>query len=873
MWPRERRTEEDFSDEIEAHVALEADQLMADGLSRDEAMAKARRTLGNTTQIRERFFESRRVMWLEDLQQDVRFTLRSLRRSPGFAAVAILTLAIGLGANTAIFSVVNAVLLKPLPYADPDRLVLVEHPTLGSPPWLTAAWHARARSLDEFAEFVGPEPVTLLTSGEPMQAQAAEVTWNFFPLLGVSPALGSLFSEADARPDSPAGAVLSHAFWLRRFAGNPAVLGQPITLTGVAGSAPLVIVGILGPDFRFPAAQPPERTLLFFETQPDLIRLHQGNSWPRVIGRLSPGSTPALASAELHGIFKQEGSVHFSSSFLERAAFVATPLKDRLVGDTGHRLLLLTGAVGCVLLIVCANVANLLLARLSTRQLEYAVRAALGARPGRLARLVLTESLLLAGIGAVAALLLAQWTGGVTRSLLAEGVPHVGTIRVDWWVLAFGSLLAAAVGALSGLASILALRSVGVADTVNAGGGRSITSRSGLRRSLLIAEVAVTFVLVVTAALLAQTLWNLHHSKRGFEGDRILTAAVMPNLSGTIAEIQHLTTTFFSDLTQQIASLPAVESAAAASTVPLGEASMGMSGVTLVGHAASASGGESVGVATVTPGYFATIGTRLLAGRDFGRADSTGAERVAIVNEALRRRLAPDQPLVGARITFDRYPLTVIGIAEDTPDASPRKPARPFVYIPLDQSIGSSFGFGRLTILARTRGGNPATLLPAVRQTVWALGNDIVIDEMATMNERVAASVRTERNSALLFGLLAGIAVLVAVTGVYGLVAYSVVQRTREIGLHIALGATPRQVVGSVVRTSAWPVALGIAIGVGGAAVATRAIASALFETRPINPTIFAAAALVLGVTALTAAWIPARSAARIDPVSALRAE
>ena len=358
------------------------------------------------------------------------------------------------------------------------------------------------------------------------------------------------------------------------------------------------------------------------------------------------------------------------------------------------------------------------------------------------------------------------------------------------------AFLAAAVGVLSGLASILALRSVGVADIVNAGGGRSITSRSGLRRSLLIAEVAVTFVLVVTAALLAQTLWNLHHSRRGFEGDRILTAAVMPNLSGTIAEIQHLSTTFFSDLTRQIASLPGVDSAAAASTVPLGEPSMGLSGVTLVGQAASSSGGESVGVATVTPGYFATMGTRLLAGRDFGRADSTGAERVAIVNEALRRRLAPDQPLVGARITFDRYPLTVIGIAEDTPDASPREPARPFVYIPLDQSIGSSFGFGRLTILARTRGANPATLLPAVRQTVWALGNDIVIDEMATMNERVAASVRTERNSALLFGLLAGIAVLVAVTGVYGVVAYSVVQRTREIGLHIALGATHRQVVG-----------------------------------------------------------------------------
>lgn len=304
MWRRTRRPDDDFREEIEAHIAFETDQLIADGLSPDEAAARARRSVGNTTRIRERYFESQRVMWLEDLCQDVRLTLRSLRRSPGFATVAILTLAIGLGANTAIFSVVNAVLLRPLPYTDPERLVLVEDPRVaGNPQWLIAAWRARVRSLADFAEFAGPEPVTVLTRGEPAQAEAVEVSRNFFSLLGVSPAVGNIFSAADGGQESRAGVVLSHGFWLRRFGGDPAVLGETITLTGVAGSTPLVIIGVLGPDFRFPTAPRPGRSVLSIDTQPDVIRLAQDSAWLRVIGRLSRGSTPAAASAELQGIF------------------------------------------------------------------------------------------------------------------------------------------------------------------------------------------------------------------------------------------------------------------------------------------------------------------------------------------------------------------------------------------------------------------------------------------------------------------------------------------------------------------------------------------------------------------------------------------
>jgi predicted permease len=868
-------SDEEFREEIEAHVVLETDRLIAEGLSPEDAAIAVRRTFGNITRVRERFYESRRLMWLEDLRQDTRFAFRSLRRSPGFMAVALLTLAIGLGANTAIFSVVNAVLLRPLAYSDPDHLILIEHPPLGgSPPWLREAWHARARTLADFAGFEPSSSATVVAGNEPMPVDAARATANFFPLLGVTPALGRTFSDGDAQAGAPAVAVLSHSFWTRRLGGNPGVLGTTITLTDVAttGEA-LVIVGVLHKDFRFPVADPSEHAPLFVRTQPDVILLSRSDAWQQVLGRLSPGSTPLAAAAELSGIFKQTASAHYAASLVERTRLIATPLQDRLVGDTRHRLLLLMAAVGCVLLVVCANVANLLLARVTGRQPEFAIRAALGARTGRLIRMLLTESLLLAASGALAALLLAYWGNGVLRTMLAARASHVETVPIDWWVLAFNTVLAASTGVLSGLASLLAIRSRGFAGGIQ-GAGRSVTGRNRLRRGLLAAEVAVVFVLVLMAALLSQTLWNLHHSKRGFDGSRLLTAGVMPGMSGTIPELQNLTSVFFDRVIEQIGRVPDVESAAAASTVPFSGPTMGMSGVSVIGRPPVSEAGATVSVAAVTPGYFATMRIRLIAGRDFRRMDLPDRDRVTVVNEAFVRALGSEPPLVGTQIRFGRSPLTVIGVVEDTPDSSLRQPARPFVYVPLAQTIGSQFVFGRLTILARVaRSGDPAGLIPAVREAVWALGHDIVIDEVTTMDERLEAAVRTERDSAILFGLLAAIALLVAVAGVYGVVAYSVSQRTREMGIRIALGARHRQVVGHIVRESAWPVAIGIAMGLAGAAVAARATGSILFQIQPTDPPTYVATALALSLTALTAAWIPARRAAQVDPVTALRAE
>jgi predicted permease len=344
-------------------------------------------------------------------------------------------------------------------------------------------------------------------------------------------------------------------------------------------------------------------------------------------------------------------------------------------------------------------------------------------------------------------------------------------------------------------------------------------------------------------------------------------------MSGTIPQLQTLASTFFDRVVNRISQVPGVESAAAASTVPFGGPTMGMSGVSIVGRPPVSGTGTSVSVAAVTPAYFATMRVRRIAGRDFSRTDLPDRERVAIVNEALVRMLGSGPLHPGTQIDFGRSPLTVIGIVEDTPDTSLRQPARPFVYVPLAQMVGSQFVFGRLSILARARGVEARALVPAVREAVWTLGHDIVIDEVTTMDERLAAAVRTERDSALLFGVLAAIALLVAVAGVYGVVAYSVSQRTREMGIRIALGATHRQVVSQIVRESTWPVTIGIAIGLAGAVVAARATASLLFHIRPTDPPTYIATALALGLTALTAAWIPARRAALVDPVTALRAE
>ena len=873
MWPFRRRSDRDFATEIETHVVLETDRLIADGFSPDEARQAARRRFGNITAARERFYESHRILWLDELVQDVRYSLRALRRSPGFAAVAVTTLALGIGASTAIFNVVNALLLRPLPYADPDSLFLVESsPIVSSPPWVVSAWRERSRSVRAMAGFRQPQAGTLVTKTDPEQIVSAEVTWNLFSFLGIAPAAGRELTEADALPNAPPVAVLSHDFWRRRFGGDPGIVGTTIAVNG----DPVTIAGISGQRFLFPVGRTFYGGGLPVPTQPDIVRVAAARSSFNVIARLAPSATPSSAARDLLAIFREEGRSRFSPSLLERLELGVVPLQERLVGDLRQRLLLVMGAVGFVLLVACANVANLLVARASTRQRELAVRHALGARRWRLARLLLTESVLLALIGAVGAILIAWATTGVARTLVSYRIPFTDTIAIDWRVLSFSVTVAALTGIVCGFTSLSAISRLDLAATFHAGIATTVTGRTAIRRALLSVEVAVTFVLVVGAALLGQTFWNLNAKERGFDAARLLTMRVSPGLrvegGEGIRAGQTAVATLFSDLTQRMTRLPGVAAAAAVSSVPLTGLGMGM-GLAVEGQPVLEPDASSASVAAVTPDYFRTMGIDVESGRAFTDRDRAGTPAVAVVNEAFRRRFAANRDVVGLRVTSDDRSFTIVGLVEDVPDASLREAATPLLFMPLQQTAGLPFFWPQLTLVVRTNARDPHTSFPDVRRQIWAVDPNIVIEQVATMDERVAAAVRSERQSAALLGLLAIVALGIAAIGVYGVAAYAMAQRTKEIGIRIALGAARSDVAGLVISQALWPTLLGIAAGLAGAAGATRVVASMLYGVTALDPATFAGAALVLLAAALAATYVPARRATGIDPLISLRYE
>ena len=822
----------------------------------------------------------RRVLWFDELGQDVRYALRALWRSPGFAAVVILTLGLGIGANTAIFSVVNAVVLRPLPYRDPASLVLIETaPLTVAESWMTTAWRDRARTLSDLAGFNGPMPATLVAGGEPEQVQSAFITWNFLSLLGVATTAGRDLTEADAVPGAPPVALLSHDFWIARFGGDASIVGRTVAVSGAVAT----VVGVTPATFRFPATGALSVASLQLDTQPDVLRVAAPTMRLNVIGRLGPGIPAPAAAKELLGIYKQaaaslldDGKPEFSPSEVDRLRLEAGLLQERLAGNVRARLWLAMGAVGFVLLVACANVANLLLARASTRHRELAVRTALGARAGRLVRLLLTESVLLALIGSVLGLLLAVATRGVARLVLADRLPHIDTIALDWWVLAFTMAVAAVTGMLCGLASIPGATRVSLTGLFSAG-TPAVTARSTIRRVVLSTEVAMTFVLVVGAALLVQTLWNLTTKDRGFDADRLLTVRVSPGTPRDLdrtdrrADSRYFSM-FFSDLRDRLERIPGVASAGAVSRAPLAGTASRLANITVdgQGHPAAKS---STPIAFVTPGYFRTMRIPVVAGRDFDERDRLGAERVVIVNEAFRRHFAPAGHIVGARITAITEGFTLIGLTADVPDRSLREVPEPLVMAPLAQMPAGNITWTALTFVLRTGGGDPLRLASAVRKEIWAINPNIVISEMATMDERVARTIRTERDSALLFGLFAVSALMLAAIGVYGVAAYAIVQRTKEIGIRVALGAVRRDVLRLVVSQTLAPTMIGIVIGVAGAAIATRLVASMVYGVTPLDPATFAIAAVVLLSVALTATWLPARRATRMDPLIALRSQ
>jgi len=812
---------------------------------------------------------------LSQVAQDARYSLRAFRHSKGFAVVAVATLALGLGVNTAIFSVINTVLLRPLPYRDPATLVLIDSTPLPlAPSWLTAAWREHARSLTDLAGFNGPRAATLVDRGISEQIDTADVTWNFLSLLGVVPEIGRDFAVADADQGAPPVALLSYEFWQRAFGGDRSTIGSTVTVTGKA----VTIVGVTPAGFRFPTSGTLPATRMPTETQPDVLLVASAGAPVSVIGRLATGDSSASARAELRIIFKQAATSRLRGAAADGSAIGVAPLHDRLVGNVRQRLWLLMGAVSFVLLVACSNIASLLLARSSARQRELAVRLALGATRGRVTRLLLIESLVLAFAASVLALGFAFATRQITLALLADRVAHVAIVAIDLRVLGFNLLAALLTGVFCAVISVPGARQLGVAAAFTSA-TPAVTGRSQVRRMLLSAETAITFVLVVGAALLAQTFWNLTTQDRGFDADRLLTVRVAPGLPADLDRTDRRAGSkffalFFGDLQRRFEALPGVVSAAAISLAPLEGTSAGFAKVAVNGRTVGSEDSVTP-VAFVTPQYFATMRIPLLRGRDFTDNDRFGNDLVAIVNEEFRRRFSPNTDIIGTRITSGSGPeaFTVIGVSQDVPDHSLRQAPEPLLVAPLAQMPGVHISWASLTFVLRTVDADPLRLTSEVRRTIWAVNPNIVINEIATMKARVAMSVRNERDSALLFGLFAVTALMMAAIGIYGMAAYTIVQRTKEIGIRVALGAARGDVRRLVLTQTLWPTLIGIALGVVVAAALARLVASMVFGVATLDLTTFVAAAAVLLVVALAASWAPARRAVRIDPLVALRYE
>ena len=840
---------------------------------RGEATALARlplylRALGATTD----------ALWLrrrhgadDMLSLDLKYAARSLRRRPGFVSVVVLTLALGIGATTAIFSVVYGVLLRPLPVPHPERVVRLEgRPLDGDTEKVGTAtsypdyldFRERARSFASLAAVRGTQMTLTMPGTEPARVSAMQVTPDFLPTLGIAPALGRGFLPEEAAPGAAPVAVLSHATWLQRFGGRRDALGRTVTLDGMTAT----IVGVLPPDTRVVG-----ETAVWTPLVPGPLEQVRGAHRLGVYGRLREGTTMAQAQAEVAAIAKRLEQQHPADN-TNRGALVQ-PLQEALVEDARTSLLVLLGAVGLVLLIGCTNLASLFLARATSREREMAVRAALGAGRGRLARQWVTESLLLTVAGGLAGLAVA-WAG--MKALLAfapRTIPRADEIALDAPVLGFllgASLLTGLVFGLlpavqrGGPLSLVALRDGGRGAT----GGRS---RRRLREGLVLAEVALATMLVVGAGLLLKSFWRMQQADLGFEPSGLIVAQLQLPAAryDSVAKVLR----FYERLHEEVAATPGVRSVSFAYEHPLSEG--WTSSYAIAGRPQPAPGTEpEARVRPVWPGYFQTVGLRLVRGRDVTPRDRFGTPGAVMVNEAFARREFAGRDPIGQ--TLDRvagwWPgqpmqFTIVGVVADEPFMGPSRAAEPATYYPHAQ-----FPMNDMWLVVRAEG-DAAGVAPLLRERIWRVDRDLPVERVSTMSELLGGAVAEPRFNVALLGLFATAALLLAAVGIYGVLSYTVAQRTGEIGVRIALGAGRGQVVRQVVAQGLAVALGGVALGVVGSMAAGGVLSSLLVGVSGRDPAVLAGVVALLTTVAAAAAWLPARRASRVEPVVALRAE
>jgi putative ABC transport system permease protein len=878
---RRDRLDQELDEEVRAYLELTAAEKVRCGIAPEEALREARRGLGDIEQVKQSVRNIRIGASMDTLIQDLRFAIRTLTRNLAFSSVIVLTLALGIGANTVIFSVVNGVLLKPLPYPEPDRLLMLWETHLSDNNLGTVApanffdWREQSRSFEKMAA-IDPYPDFILNgSGEAKRLAGAAVSHEFFSLLGVRMALGRDFLAEEDRPGSNQVVILSYSAWLRYFSGRSDVVGRPITLNNTA----YTIVGVLPRDFSFVSKASDFQSRNRFDLWTPLALASPPPAWQRgthplcVFARLKPGVSMQRAQVDLNQIAANLQRLYPADD--KESGITAVPLGQHVVAGARTGLLTLLATVGMVLLIACANIANLLLSRAATRRKEIAVRIALGASRKRIARQLLTENLVLAVVGGLLGLGFVFLSMSVLAHHLPADLPRTSEIAVDWRVLIFTSLLTLLTGVLFGLVPLHQTRRISADESLKQGGRAVIADQSRLRSALIVGQVAIALVLLTGAGLMTKSLWMLLRVSPGFQTEHILTARLSLPPQYTNGMVfgtgQHRRISQFQrELLERVRGIPGVQSAAFAAYLPLGGTDNSWA-FDIDGRPAKPPGVfDLTNYRPVSAGYFETIGIPVQRGRGFDPGDNEDSPPVVIINASMARTYWSQQNPVGQRVRFgDEKWRTVVGLVGDVHHEGLGAKPEPEMYVPYGQVPNVE---ARPLIILRTSI-EPASVTSALRRAVLEVDANVPMDQIETMKQIVYGSIGQSRFRTDVLLIFALLALFVASIGLYGVMSYSVSQRTREFGIRMAVGSSRSAVLRLVFGEAARLVSVGIGLGLAGAALLARMIASLLYGVAAFDVTTLAGASILLAVVSLVASYVPARRAANVNPMDSLRYE
>jgi predicted permease len=858
---RRDAVEHELDEELQFHLDLKTRHYVAAGLAPQDAHRKALRDMDGLELPKEECRDARRVSRFEDLIHDLRFSLRTLRKAPGFTVAALLTLALGIGANAAIFSVVNAVLLRPLPFPNFEQLFTLQSnqslPDLEDIQKQTNSFAAIGGITLQALDFTG--------QGEPVQVSAGLCNAELFDALGFRPTIGRSYSTAEDQYGGPALVVLTYGFWTRYFGGDAAILGKPIRLSGNS----YTVIGVMPREFWLPGR--PVDLVASLRVVNPLAAKFRGVHFLKTYFRLKKGISQAQAGAEMAGV-DQWLSQHYPQENSDSHRRLLS-LRDAIVGDVRPELLVLFAAVGLVLLIACVNFASLQLARCATRQREIAIRAALGAPLARLIRQMLAESVLLSLLGGAAGLILAALGIRLLLALTPAGLPRITDTSIDAAVLGFTFLVSLLTGIVFGLVPALNATLFGISaklkeDTRTTAGG---ASGHGLRKVLVVSEIALALVLLISAGLMIRSFALLHRVDPGFRTANLLTMRIELPLARYREQPKQRQ--FHGELLDGLNSIPGVQ-AALVSELPMSGDYIDHNFV-IEGRPPLPAGSEpEVQTRTIAGHYFNVMGIPLLAGRDFGPQDRTGSQHVAVVNRAFVAQYFPNQDPVGARVEWARSDppdwMTIVGVAGDVKHFGPNVPEEPAVYDLYSQTAQQ---WKRWMYVALRGDVSPGTLLAQTKQRLWAIDNQLPVSQVFTMNDVLAASLDHQRFNLTLLGLFAVAALALAVVGIYGVMSYAITQRTNEIGIRVALGAQHRNILWLILGQGLRLALVGGTLGIAASFALTRYMSHLLFGIGPRDPQTFVAIPFALLAVALLACYIPARRATRVDPIVALRYE